>query len=119
MAPLQFEVISFIVLFAIVLFVILVVLIKQWRRNSRAPKLIVTAKVASKHIQTSCRIRRGSSSISHRTKVYWYFVTFEAEGGVLLEFSVNKRVYVSLKEATSGKLTFQGTRYLGFESAKK
>jgi len=44
-----------------------------------------------------------------------YFVTFELENGKRLEFSVNDGEYGMLAEGDSGELTWQGTRYLGFE----
>ena len=44
----------------------------------------------------------------------WYYVTFEVESGDRMEFSVDGREYAMLAEGDTGKLTFQGTRYLSF-----
>ena len=54
-------------------------------------------------------MRMGSSA---RTR---YFATFELEKGTRLELEVNDYEYGMLAEGDQGKLTFQGTRYLGFE----
>ena len=44
-----------------------------------------------------------------------YFVTFELENGKRLELRVKDREYGMLAEGDRGVLTYQGTRYLGFE----
>ena len=43
-----------------------------------------------------------------------YYVTFQVESGDRMEFSVSGREYGLLVEGDTGRLTFQGTRYLGF-----
>ena len=44
-----------------------------------------------------------------------YFVTFEFESGDRVEMPVDGSEYGLLVEGDTGKLTFQGTRYLGFQ----
>lgn len=44
-----------------------------------------------------------------------YYVTFQVESGDRMELSVNGSEYGMLAEGDEGKLSFQGTRYLGFE----
>ena len=44
-----------------------------------------------------------------------YFVTFEFESGDRLELPVDGSDYGLLVEGDTGKLSFQGTRYLGFQ----
>ena len=44
-----------------------------------------------------------------------YYVTFEVESGDRIELEVNGLEYGMLVEGDCGKLSFQGTRYLGFE----
>jgi hypothetical protein len=44
-----------------------------------------------------------------------YFATFELESGERLEFVLSGRAYGLLAEGDSGTLTYQGTRYHGFE----
>ena len=45
-----------------------------------------------------------------------YFVTFQMTSGDRMEFEVSETEYGMLTEDDSGKLRFQGTRYLGFAS---
>lgn len=45
----------------------------------------------------------------------FYYVTFEVESGDRMELHVPGREYGQLAEGDKGKLSFQGTRYLGFE----
>ena len=51
----------------------------------------------------------------HSTTTTSYHVTFEFDSGDRSEFSLSGSQYGMLAEADIGILTFQGTRYLGFE----
>lgn len=51
----------------------------------------------------------------HTTYSTSYFVTFQVESGDRMELHVAGHEYGMLIEGDRGKLTFQGTRYLGFE----
>jgi len=51
----------------------------------------------------------------HTTTSTTYYVTFQVESGDRMELSVNGGEYGMLLEGDHGKLSFQGTRYLGFE----
>ena len=44
-----------------------------------------------------------------------YYVTFQVESGDRMELEVDGSDYGMLVEGDIGKLSFQGTRYLGFE----
>ena len=44
-----------------------------------------------------------------------YYATFQVESGDRMEFLINGREYGLLVEGDRGRLSFQGTRYLGFE----
>ena len=44
-----------------------------------------------------------------------YYVTFQVESGDRMEFEVDGSDYGLLVQGDIGKLSFQGTRYLGFE----
>ena len=44
-----------------------------------------------------------------------YYATFQVESGDRIEFLVSGTEYGMLAEGDSGKLTFQGTRYLNFQ----
>lgn len=51
----------------------------------------------------------------HTTTSTSYYVTFQVESGDRMELQVNGSEYGMLVEGDHGKLSFQGTRYLGFE----
>ncbi|TYS16599.1 DUF2500 domain-containing protein [Rossellomorea vietnamensis] len=93
--------------------------ISQWNKNEQSPKLSVQAFVKSKRTHVARRSSVHSDhdihhhhSSSSDTK---YFVTFEFESGDRSEFHVSGKEFGLLSEEDFGKLTFQGTRYLGFE----
>ena len=46
-----------------------------------------------------------------------YFATFEMDNGRRMELNVKDSEYGMLAEGDQGRLSFQGTRYLGFERA--
>ena len=71
-------------------------------RNSGSPVLTVNAHVVSK---------RGNMRNDHT----WYYATFRFEGGDRMEFPMDGREYGLLAEGDAGRLTFQGTRYMGFQ----
>lgn len=73
-------------------------------RNNRKPKLTVSAIVV------------GKRKSSHRkASDRHYFVTFQVESGDRIEFWVTSYDYSELRQDDCGILTFQGTRFIGFE----
>ncbi|GAA6396132.1 DUF2500 domain-containing protein [Solibaculum mannosilyticum] len=109
--------VSFFGMFAVVIGLILIVIILQWRRNKRLPKLVVNAEFLEKRIQKVRHSRRGKVGY-HTTYSRLYVSTFEVEGGEHITLFVKKPEYHKLKKGDTGKLSFQGTRYLGFEKAE-
>ena len=104
-------VIMFVFSFGIFFFIISR-MFKQKRQNDASPKLTVDAKVVSRRSDHSISHTSSTSSMHSTT---WHYVTFEVESGDRLEFSVSGQEYGMLMEGDIGKLTFQGTRYLGFD----
>ncbi|WP_339148988.1 MULTISPECIES: DUF2500 domain-containing protein [unclassified Sutcliffiella] len=113
------------IIFVIVIGSILISVFKgvgEWQKNEQSPKLSVPAVVTSKRIDVTKRsnmhhnndIHHHHSSSTH-TK---YYVTFEFESGDRSEFQVSGKEYGLLSEDDNGVLSFQGTRYLGFERNK-
>ena len=86
---------------------------KQWHRNNNSPRLTVDAKVLAKRHDISRRRSAGEHHHYHTTNSY--FVTFEVSSGDRMELQLQGHEYGLLIEGDKGKLTFQGTRYLGFE----
>ena len=77
---------------------------KQNRKNNAAPRLSSEATVVTKRTHVW-----GDHS---RTT---YFATFQFESGDRLELEIPRDRFGYLVEGDSGKLHFQGTRFLDFE----
>ena len=89
--------------------------ISQWNKNNHSPRLTVPATIVAKRTNVS-RHRHGSANgHHHHTTSTTYYVTFQVESGDRMELHVAGHEYGLLVEGNKGNLTFQGTRYLGFE----
>ena len=115
--------ILFIIVFILIAAVIAVLLVRgigQWRKNNASPRLTVDARVVSRRSDThvsntpvagDATGAHGFSTSSHTV----YYATFEVESGDRMEFSVPQSEYGYLAEGDFGRLTFQGTRFIGFQ----
>ena len=107
------------IFFTVLLVIIFVIFkgVKQWNYNNRQPVLSVFAKVVTKRVDVSHSMHHNANDAGgmHHHSDTTYFATFEVESGDRMEFALNGREYGLLAEGDMGKLTFQGTRYLGFE----
>ena len=93
---------------------------KQKRTNDKSPRLTVEARVVSKRMNVSQRHVpvAGDTTGAHgyyTDPLTSYYATFEVESGDRLELGMDGRDYGMLVEGDTGRLSFQGTRYLGFE----
>ena len=89
---------------------------KQWKHNTNSPVLTVPAVVVTKRTNVGRHHHGNGAGKMHHTSSYTsYFVTFEVESGDRMEFAVQDSEYGMLVEKDGGRLTFQGTRYMGFE----
>lgn len=107
--------IIFMVMFLLVFGMILLTVIRgiaQWNKNNHAPRLSVDATVVTKRTNISRHRRAGSNLHSTSTT---YYATFQVESGDRFELQVQGTDYGLLVEGDRGKLSFQGTRFLGFE----
>ncbi len=100
----------FTVVIGIFIFVF-VTMIRQWRKNNNSPRLSVTATLVAKRTHMS-HSHRSNMHTTHSTS---YYATFQVESGDRMEFCIMPGEYGLLIEGDTGILTFQGTRYLGFE----
>jgi hypothetical protein len=96
----------------------------EWNNNNNSPVLTVGASVVAKrmavsshnHVSHHNEIHHGYAAPTHHTSTSTtYFATFEVESGDRMELKVSDKEYGMLVEGDMGKLTFQGTRYKGFE----
>ncbi len=105
--------IMFALVFVIVIGTFIATFIKSigtWHKNNNSPRLSVAASVVSK--RTNVSHHHHDHHTHHSTS---YYVTFQVESGDRMELHMSGEEYGLLAEGDNGKLTFQGTRYLGFE----
>lgn len=109
--------------FLIIVAVIVVAVVKgvaQWNQNNNSPRLTVDAIVVSKTEEIHQQQHANAGDITgahgyHTTTSIMHYVTFQVESGDRMDFSVDSTTYEMLLEGDAGRLSFQGSRYLGFE----
>ncbi len=102
-------ILMFLLIFGMFLFT-LIRSVSQWNKNNHSPHLTVTATVVSKRMDVSYH------STGHgRTSSSSYYATFQVESGDRIELPMSSEEYGLLANGDYGNLSFQGTRYLGFE----
>ena len=109
--------ILFTVVFVLVVGMFILVAVKgirQWNRNNHAPRLTVPATVVAKRSDVSHH-RQVGTGMHHTMHATTYFATFQVESGDRIELRMAGYEFGMLVEGDRGKLSFQGTRYLGFE----
>ncbi len=89
--------------------------IKEWNHNNHSPRLTVPATVVAKRTNVSRHIHNGAGNHHHHHTSSSYYVTFQFDSGDRMELHVAGHEYGLLIEGDKGNLSFQGTRYLGFE----
>lgn len=110
--------VMFALIFVFVIGVFILVLVKvigQWNKNNDSPRLTVPATVVAKRTNISRHLHGGSRMHRHTSTSTSYYVTFQVESGDRIELRVTGSEYGVLIEGDDGVLSFQGTRYLGFE----
>ena len=106
--------ILFPILFLVVLGMILYAIIgniRTWNKNNHSPRLTVPAAVVAKRTEVSHHHTDNTMMHTFTT----YYVTFQVESDDRMELTVSGSDYGMLVEGDIGKLSFQGTRYLGFQ----
>lgn len=110
--------IMFFLMFGLVFFTIASTLVRGWkqeRKNDRSPRLTVDATVVAKRGNTTRHHHHGADGHTHHTYNNTYYATFQFESGDRIELQMTGPEFGLIIEGDKGKLTFQGTRYLGFE----
>lgn len=87
----------------------------QWNKNNHSPRLTVAATVVSKRTAVTYHQHGGVNEPHHHHASTWYYVTFQVQSGDRMEMQLSGPEYGMLAEGDVGMLSFQGTRYLGFE----
>lgn len=110
--------IMFILAFVLVIGMFLVFAVKgivQWNQNNHSPRLTVPAVIVAKRTNVTRHHHSGAGGHHHHHTSTSYYVTFQFGGGDRMELLVSGSEYGMLIEGDQGDLSFQGTRYLGFE----
>ena len=112
--------IMFTLVFVIAIGMFIVIAVKgisQWNKNNHSPRLTVPATIVAKRTNVSHHHHHnhGGTGMHHTTHSTTYYVTFQVESGDRMELHVAGYEFGMLIEGDRGMLTFQGTRYLGFE----
>ena len=110
--------IMFFIVFGLTLCTVIMTLVKgitEWSKNNHSPRLTVPATVITKRTDVTRRRRSGTNGHHHHHTSTSYYVTFEVESGDRMELQLDGSEYGLMVEGDKGKLSFQGTRYLGFE----
>ena len=108
--------IMFGIIFLLIVGVFVVILVRgigEWNKNNHSPRITVPVTVVSKRTDVSRHHGAGKHHNHHTTTSY--YVTFQVSSGDRMEFHVSGGEYGMVVEGDRGDLTFQGTRYLGFE----
>jgi len=112
----MFNIIQFIfpLMFLLILTLFVVILVRaigEWTSNNQSPRLMVEAVVVGKRTSVSGNHSGEDGGMTSTT----YYVTFEVASGDRMELRLSGSEYGMLAEGDRGQLSFQGTRYLGFE----
>ena len=110
--------VMFTIVFVLVIGTFIVTAVKgigEWNKNNHSPRLTVPAVVVAKRTNVSHHHHGGANNHHHSHTSTSYYVTFQVESGDRMELHVTGQEYGMLVEGDNGKLSFQGTRYLGFE----
>ena len=89
--------------------------ISQWNKNNNSPRLTVPATIVAKRTNVTHHHHNGAGGHHHHHTSTTYYVTFQVDSCDRMELQVNGTEYGMLIEGDRGELSFQGTRYLGFE----
>ena len=112
--------IMFTLVFILVFGMFIVIAVKgisQWNKNNHSPRLTVPATIVAKRTNVSHHHHHNhaGTGMHHSSTSTTYYVTFQVESGDRMELHVAGNEFGMLIEGDRGNLTFQGTRYLGFE----
>lgn len=89
--------------------------ISRWNKNNNSPRLTVDATVVAKRGNTTRHHHHGAGGMHHHSYSNTYYATFQFASGDRMELQMTGQEFGLLVEGDRGRLTFQGTRFLGFE----
>lgn len=107
-----------VIIFAIVIsmFVIFAVRgLREWSSNNRQPVYSDHVLVVDKRTHIWRHHHHHHNHAAHHSTSTSYYITFEFEDGERREFMVPSKLYGLTAAGDTGTLTWQGTRFHGFE----
>lgn len=106
----------FIAMATIIIGTCVIIIVTQWCKNKRFPRITIQATVADLDIrQYQHQRNRYAAPGRESVDVKLYYAIFSTEDEKQIELRVSKLEYYKLKKGYTGKLTFQGTKYISFE----
>ncbi|MEO7783038.1 MAG: DUF2500 domain-containing protein [Terracoccus sp.] len=99
------------IIVAIVVLVFATVIIKgvaRWSSNNASPVVTTAARVVARRSD-------GSGGVGERRAQTSYYATFEVPSGERTELAVPAREFGLIADGDAGQLTYQGTRFKGFD----
>ena len=114
----------FFIIFIVFFIIAIIKNLQQWNKNNESPRLTVDVYVTDKrksvsHVQHPNAGDATGAHGFHTTTSQSYYITVQVESGDTMEFCVSNQEYSQIQEGDYGRLTFQGTRFLGFELKKQ
>jgi len=91
--------------------------LSEWSSNNDQPVLRVPAKIVARrtNLSVSSHHHHHEHHHAHTSTSTQYYATFELDNGERMEFQLDGREAGLLIEGDRGELTYQGTRYHGFD----
>ena len=89
--------------------------ISRWNKNNNSLRLTVEATVVAKRGNSTRHHHHGANGHMHHTYNNTYYATFQFASGDRIELQMAGHEFGVIVEGDKGNLTFQGTRFLGFE----
>lgn len=113
----------FYVMFVLVIGIFIAAVVRmflRWHKNNNSPRLTVEATVVSRRQEVTHHNSANAGDITgahgfSTSSFTSYYATFQVESGDRLELAIPSNQYGYLAEGDRGRLSFQGTRFLGFE----
>ena len=104
----------FVLIFGVMIYAVVQAILRK-QKNDASPRLTVLARVVSRRQEVTHHTQNRGDGILHTSSTTRYFVTFQVESGDRMELELDGSDFGMLAEGDEGRLTFQGTRFLGFQ----
>lgn len=88
--------------------------LRQKQKDDQSPRLTVPVTVVAKRTNVTVH-HHDQQQMHYNTTSTTYYATFEVESGDRMELRVPSSEYGLLVEGDQWSLTFQGSRFLGFQ----